>query len=194
MGNREDLLEGAKRCLYEKGYSRTTARDIAAAAGTSLAAIGYHFKTTEALLNEALYQAMAEWGDELSRALSVEGDRDADSLQHFEAVWNRTTESFAQHRPLCATQFELVGQLERSPQMKRFFMVAQQQIRQELPALFQSVDPGADERTARAVGSFYQALLAGVALQWLIDSQDAPTGRDMADALRIIATALVPKG
>ena len=29
MGNREALLEGAKRCLLEKGYSRTTARDIA---------------------------------------------------------------------------------------------------------------------------------------------------------------------
>ncbi|MGH4006514.1 MAG: TetR family transcriptional regulator, partial [Pseudonocardiaceae bacterium] len=44
MGNREDLLAGAKRCLYEKGYGRTTARDIAAAAGgVSLAAIGYHF-------------------------------------------------------------------------------------------------------------------------------------------------------
>jgi AcrR family transcriptional regulator len=42
VGNREQLLEAAKRCLYEKGYSRTTARDIATAANVSLAAIGYH--------------------------------------------------------------------------------------------------------------------------------------------------------
>ncbi|GAB3818361.1 TetR family transcriptional regulator [Micromonospora zhanjiangensis] len=62
MGNREDLLAGAKQCLMEKGYARTTARDIAAAAGTSLAAIGYHFRTTQALLNAALFEAMAEWG------------------------------------------------------------------------------------------------------------------------------------
>ena len=41
MGHREDLLEGAKRCLYEKGYARTTARDIVAASGTNLASIGY---------------------------------------------------------------------------------------------------------------------------------------------------------
>ena len=33
MGNREDLLAAAKRCLYEKGYAHTTARDIAAASG-----------------------------------------------------------------------------------------------------------------------------------------------------------------
>ena len=35
MGNREDLLAGAQRCLYEKGYARTTARDIASASGVS---------------------------------------------------------------------------------------------------------------------------------------------------------------
>ncbi len=28
MGHREDLLEGAKRCLLAKGFARTTARDI----------------------------------------------------------------------------------------------------------------------------------------------------------------------
>ncbi|MGH3648185.1 MAG: TetR/AcrR family transcriptional regulator, partial [Micromonosporaceae bacterium] len=51
MGNREALLEGAKRCFHEKGYARTTARDIAQASGVSLAAIGYHFGSKEALMN-----------------------------------------------------------------------------------------------------------------------------------------------
>ncbi|WP_031080407.1 TetR family transcriptional regulator, partial [Streptomyces sp. NRRL WC-3549] len=40
MGNREDLLKGAKQCLVERGWARTTVRDIAAAAGVSHAAIG----------------------------------------------------------------------------------------------------------------------------------------------------------
>ena len=35
MGHREDLLAGAVRCLREKGYGRTTARDIVAASGAS---------------------------------------------------------------------------------------------------------------------------------------------------------------
>jgi hypothetical protein len=39
MGNRDALLSAAKKCLLEKGYNRTTARDIASAAGVSLAAI-----------------------------------------------------------------------------------------------------------------------------------------------------------
>src|SRR6266566_502671 len=33
MGNREDLLAGALACLKTKGWTRTTVRDIAAAAG-----------------------------------------------------------------------------------------------------------------------------------------------------------------
>ena len=61
MGNREALLEGAKRCLLEKGYAKTTARDIADAAGVSLAAIGYHYGSKESLLEQAFMVAMEEW-------------------------------------------------------------------------------------------------------------------------------------
>jgi len=53
MGHREDLLAGAVRCLREKGYAHTTARDIVAASGTNLASIGYHYGSTKALLNAA---------------------------------------------------------------------------------------------------------------------------------------------
>ena len=57
MGHKDDLLDGAKRCLYEKGYARTTARDIVAASGTNLASIGYHYGSKENLLNAALMSA-----------------------------------------------------------------------------------------------------------------------------------------
>jgi hypothetical protein len=36
------------------------------------------------------------------------------------------------------------------------------------------------------VGSFYQALMSGVMVQWLIDPERAPSGRDLAEALRMI--------
>ena len=65
MGNREDLIAGAKRCLIEKGYARTTARDIAAASGVSLAAIGYHFGSKDALMNQAIYEFVGDWATEL---------------------------------------------------------------------------------------------------------------------------------
>lgn len=53
MGHREDLLEGAKRCLLEKGFLRTTARDIVKESGTNLASIGYHYGSKDALLVQA---------------------------------------------------------------------------------------------------------------------------------------------
>ena len=58
MGNREDLLRGAKRCIVELGYARTTARDIADAAGTSLAAIGYHFGSKQNLVTTAMTEML----------------------------------------------------------------------------------------------------------------------------------------
>jgi AcrR family transcriptional regulator len=68
VGNREDLLKGARECLLEKGYLQTTARDISNASGVGLAAIGYHFGTKEALLQEAMVEANQEWGQRLAAA------------------------------------------------------------------------------------------------------------------------------
>jgi AcrR family transcriptional regulator len=57
MSNREALLESAITSLQEKGYAGTTARDVAAGAGVSLASIGYHFGTVQELLDAALAEA-----------------------------------------------------------------------------------------------------------------------------------------
>jgi AcrR family transcriptional regulator len=187
MGNREDLLAGARRCLYEKGYAHTTARDIAAASGTSLAAIGYHFRSTKALLNEALIEATREWGDELERALDVEVAPDAPPLERFEAVWNRVIASFTSHRQLWATQLEVVTQVEHTPELREQLAGGLREARLGLAELIQRIDPVADEARGKLVGSFYQALLTGVLVQWLIDPERAPSGRDLAEALRTIA-------
>jgi AcrR family transcriptional regulator len=185
MGNREDLLAGARRCLYEKGYAHTTARDIAAASGTSLAAIGYHFRSTKALLNEALIEATREWGEELERALDVEVAPDAGLLERFEAVWTRVIASFTTHRQLWATQLEVVTQIEQTPELREQLAEGLEQARLGLAELIQRIDP--DDPAAKLVGSFYQALLTGVLVQWLIDPEHAPSGRDLAEALRVIA-------
>lgn len=187
MGNREDLLSAAKRCLYEKGYARTTARDITTASGTSLASIGYHFGSKEALLNTALVEATNDWGEELERALTAGTGPDRDPVEQFEAVWTRVVESLAAHRPLWAAQFEIFAQIDRVPQLREFLADAMQQGRMGLAALLHDVDPAAEPETARAVGGFYHALLSGVLVQWLTDPERAPSGHDLAQGLRTIA-------
>ena len=190
MGNREDLLAAAKRCLYEKGYARTTTRDIAAASGVSLAAIGYHFGSKEALLNAARIQAIGDWWQELERALAADADADLGTgpMERFEAIWTRLIESFAAQRPLWVASFEMLAQIDESPEVRAAVADAQQRARLGLAALFHHLDPTLDEKTAWRVGSFYLALLPGVVAQWLIDPEHAPSARDLAEALHTIAT------
>ena len=191
MGNREDLLAGAKRLLYEKGYARTTARDIAAASGVSLAGIGYHFGSKEALLNAARNEAIGEWWDELGRTLAASADPDASPMERFEATWTRVVESFATQRPVWLASFEMLSQIDESPEVRDAVADAQQRARLGLAALFHHLDPALDEKEAWAVGSFYLALLPGVMAQWLIDPEHAPSARDLAEALRTIAADVV---
>ncbi|QRK04341.1 TetR/AcrR family transcriptional regulator [Archangium violaceum] len=191
MGNREDLLAGAKRCLYEKGYARTTARDIAAEAGTSLAAIGYHFKSTEALLNAAILQAIEELGEEMHRALAAEVPPEATTLERFEANWRRVLELFPKYRRMLSASVEAYATAEHVPEVRQQLASGLEEGRIGLARLFQNLDATADG-TAWAVGSFYQALMSGLLIQWLIDPEHAPSSKDLADALRTIVANVGP--
>ncbi|MBF8192994.1 TetR/AcrR family transcriptional regulator [Nonomuraea sp. K274] len=186
MGNREDLLAGAKRCLIEKGYSRTTARDIAGASGVSLAGIGYHFKSKEALMNEALIEAMQEWGDDLAATLSADVEPDATPLERFEAAWDRVLESFARLRPLWVTQFELLGQIDHVPEVREQLVHGIKEARLGLAELFAGIEPGGDPERARLTGALYQAMLTGFLSQWLLDPDSALSGHEVVTALRLV--------
>jgi AcrR family transcriptional regulator len=179
MGNREDLLTGAISCLYEKGYARTTARDIASAAGVSLAAIGYHYGTKDDLLTAALYQALADWGDDLRKALETVDLADAGG--RFEAMWTRVIGSFAENHRLWAVQFELLAFLDGKPELKAAFAKANEEARTALAELF-----GIE---GHAVGAVFQALIGGLAAQWLVAPDSVPTGGELRAAVRTIAAA-----
>jgi AcrR family transcriptional regulator len=187
MGHREKLLAGAKRCLYERGYGRTTARDIVAASGTNLASIGYHFGSKEALLNAAMIEAIDEWGEELERVLATDTDTDVGPIERFESIWTRVIDSFDAHRPLWLASFEAFLAAQRSPELREQLAAGHEEARFGLVALFQNMEENAvDERLARTAGSFYLALMSGLIEQWLVDPQRTPSGRDMGEGLRTI--------
>jgi AcrR family transcriptional regulator len=178
MGNRDALLAGARRCLFDKGYARTTARDITAASGVSLAAIGYHFGSKEALLNEALQQAIAEWGDELAGLIAASTD--------LESAWAAVLDSFATSGRLWAVQFELLAHLQHHPGLRKTFTEATRQARLGLAQLFDRVHPAPGETDPEKIGAFYQTLLAGLAAQWLGDPDSTPSSADLFAAMRAI--------
>ncbi|HEX4742745.1 MAG TPA: TetR/AcrR family transcriptional regulator [Caulobacteraceae bacterium] len=189
MGNREELLVGAKRCLRAKGFARTTARDIAAASGVSLAAIGYHFGSKEALLTRALVEATGEWVEELGRVLASDLDADATPIERFELTWTRLLGLFRGHRQLWAANFEVSPYVETMPEVRAVMASAQEAARLGLARLFLGLDEITDPEGARDAGAFYYALLAGVIIQWLVDPDRAPSATQLARGLRIISGA-----
>ncbi len=188
MGNREDLIAGAKRCLLEKGYAATTARDIAAASGVSLAAIGYHFGSKDALMNLAVFNLIGEWADELQSAMTADEVLDRPPLQRFEAAADRTLHSFGgQDKGLWAAQLELLGLVERNDELRAFLAGVQELGGRGLAELFLGIDMEADPQTSRLAGTVMHSLFIGLMAKYFLDPGQAPTAREFAAGLRIIA-------
>ncbi|WP_067822468.1 TetR/AcrR family transcriptional regulator [Nocardia inohanensis] len=182
MGNREDLLAGARQCLFEKGYARTTVRDIATASGVSMAAIGYHFGNKETLLVAALAEATREWGDELAGTLQDVNSENGAALDRLAQRWDAVRASIGAHRGLWAATFDALAHPETRAQLAANTSEARSGLAQLFDAPAES-----GEDAGRTVGALYQALLIGVAAQYLIDPETAPTGRDLVAGLRTIA-------
>src|ERR1700689_3468403 len=106
VGHREDLLAGAVACLREKGYARTTARDIVAASGTNLGSIGYHYGSTKALLNAAVLAAIGEWGAQLAGAMAAGIDPAAPFPRRFEQYWSAVLATFGDYRQVWAASVD----------------------------------------------------------------------------------------
>jgi AcrR family transcriptional regulator len=191
MGNREDLLAAAKRCLIEKGYARTTARDIATASGVSLAAIGYHFGSKDALMNEAVYESIGEWGDEMERAVAAAGPPASQPLRRFELIMEQVLASLAgPKRGLWAAQLELVSLVEHSQELREFLARVQPDAATGLSELFLGIDAAAEPDVARTAGGLLHALFIGLMVKYFMDPAQALTAAELAQGMKAIAERL----
>lgn len=191
MGNRELLLAGAKRCLREKGYDRTSVRDIATEAGVSTAAIGYHYGSREALLNQALFEILDEWGDSMGRVLAPGADDDA--ARGFARVWEGLVEQFAEHPDLWVATVELFLQSRRQPALRAQLADGVGQGWRGMAAILESVpEEEVSDRSARTLGMAQTALMTGVMIQSLSDPENAPTAAEVLEGLRALARTAGP--
>jgi AcrR family transcriptional regulator len=194
LNNRDALLLAAKQCLLEKGYNRTTARDIASAAGVSLAAIGYHFASKDALLTEALLLAFGEWDRDLQETLRALAPSGSSPAQRFEATWEKVMATFETHRSLWVANFEIFAQMIAQPASREIIAGKVHLARAGLAAMFLNREEHTiNERTVRTIGTFHHVVLSGLILQWLIDPASALSARDLTQALRETARGLDPR-
>ncbi|MFJ2591529.1 TetR/AcrR family transcriptional regulator [Streptomyces erythrochromogenes] len=187
MGHREDLLEGAKKCLVEKGFVRTTARDIVSASGTNLASIGYHYGSKDALLAEAFIGLMEEWGAVFQDGLAGEGG----SLERFRALWEGVLAQHEKSAPVWAASLEVALGRDQRPELRAMLAASQAEGRRGLISMLTGTPEGElDERDVRTLGSFYQALLNGLMIQWLFDPESAATAEEFTEGMRRAAEAM----
>ncbi|GGU70331.1 TetR family transcriptional regulator [Streptomyces litmocidini] len=188
MGHKEDLLEGAKRCLLEKGYGRTTARDIVAASGTNLASIGYHYGSKDALLQQAFLSLTEEWGE---RVAVPDGRREAerppaDPYERFRAMWAQLIGAAEASRPVWKLQTEVVTRLDDDEKLREAIKEPQREGRLGIAEGMLGIDPEADPEGARAAGLLLQALATGVMIQWMVDPETAPSADDLTEGLKVL--------
>lgn len=190
MGHREDLLEGAKKCLVEKGFVRTTARDIVKASGANLASIGYHYGSKDALLTQAFIALIEDWGDKFTAGVAGEGG----SLERFRSVWEGVHAGHEESGPVWAASMEVALARERLPELRELLASLQGEGRKGLVSMFTGVpEEQLSEEDVRTTGAFYQALLNGFMLQWLFDPATAVTPAELTEGMRRAAEG-VTKG
>ncbi|MFE6286776.1 TetR/AcrR family transcriptional regulator [Streptomyces sp. NPDC057877] len=183
MGHREDLLEGAKRCLLQKGFARTTARDIVRESGTNLASIGYHYGSKDALLAQAYVALVAGMGDRF------EGDgsstTEPGSVERFREVWSNIIETMREPGSVWRLSMEVLTMGDRMPEVRDHLARAQREAGRGLvPLLMGGREEDVTDETADTLGVFYVTLMTGLIAQWTFDPKSAPEAGQLAEGLR----------
>lgn len=185
MGHREDLLEGAQRCLLAKGFARTTARDVVKESGANLASIGYHYGSKDALLAQAYVALIEKMDVRAPVAETPDGETAPGSLERFRAVWTKVLDDFPEARAVWLLSFEFLLVGDRMPQAREVLVAAQAQGRSGLlPPFTDLLEESLPEDVVETEGRFYQTVLNGLMLQWLFDPGSATTADQLTEGLR----------
>jgi len=183
-GNRERLLDAAMRCIEERGYARTTARDLVAASNTNLGAITYHFDSKEALLNEALAECSRRWLQQVRQAPAGTAAGDP-----WESAIGAARGALQSGRGIAVAYVEAWSQAERSPELRRQLAEHYREFRSGAAALLHTLAAPPDGPDAEALAAVLVAVVDGLMIQWLLDPDAVPDTRRLATALRRLTGA-----
>lgn len=194
-GHRERLLEAAIACLQEKGYARTTSRDLVAASGTNLASIGYHFDSKEGLLNAAVIEAFQRWLKPLVALAAEPGP--ATPLERLRRGLEGVTESLEENRPLVAAALEAWAQLPRSADLRAAMKAGYDAFHGAIAATVRDAfaEAGvAAEVDAEALATLIIALFDGLLVRWQLDPEAPPSAARLIEAAEGAIIALASLG
>jgi AcrR family transcriptional regulator len=183
------LLQAAKRLISERGYAGASVRELAAAAGTNLGAVNYHFGSRENLLNQAILELFLEWagrvGDE------GPADPDAEGLQQLAARARPLVDGIPEMQPLFVVALEALLQSRRSPELHRQLAEHYAKLRQRAIDGMLATKRGREmpPRFLEVAASYMVAVADGLQLQALLDPDVIPTGDELALMYETLAAA-----
>ena len=190
MGHREDLLEGAKRCLLEKGFVRTTARDIVKESGTNLASIGYHYGSKDKLLAEAYIALVEGLSDDFAPVEGTSGDTEPGSLDRFQEVWSNIIRTMEGPGSLWRLSDEIVAMGDQLPTVSVHLARAQREAGRGIIPMFQGGrEEDVPDEDVDSLGQFYNTLMTGLICQYVFDPAAAPDARQLTEGLRRVMEA-----
>lgn len=190
-GHRERLLEAAIACLQEKGYARTTTRDLVAASGTNLASIGYHFGSKEHLLNVAVTEAFQRWLKPLVALAAEPGP--AMPLERLGRTLNGVMDTLEENRPLITACLEAWAQLARSEDLRTEMLASYEDFRTVIARTTRDAfaEIGSTEVDSDALAVLIIALFDGLLVQWQLDPSGSPSASRLIDAAQSAVVALM---
>ena len=190
QGHRERLLEAAIVCLQEKGFARTTARDLVAASGTNLASIGYHFGSKEHLLNVAVAEAFQRWLKPLVALAAEPGP--ATPLERLRRSLARVIDTLEENRSLVAACLEAWAQMPRSEDLRAEMAASYDDFHRVIAATTRDAfaEIGSADVDADALAALIIALFDGLLVQWQLDPERAPSAERLTNAAQGALAAL----
>lgn len=186
MGNREDLLAGARRAILERGVAKVTARDIAAEAGVSLAAIGYHFGSKDELVTAALLESVGDGiGDGME---AIVGETAAlPLLDGFARLWDRMPEVFERNREALLASLENTVRVLRDADGAKALGEAAEQGYLGVAEQLRDAHPELGEDEVVAVAKLDFVLVQSLGIMWLMNPASLPSGEEFARAVAVLA-------
>lgn len=182
------LLDAARQLVGEHGYAGTTVRELAAASGTNIAAVNYHFGSREKLLNQAVLEPFLEWSD---RVDEVDVDADAEPLEQLAARARPMVDGIPDMQPLFVIGLEAVLQSRRSPELRHQLVEHYAEHRRRAVESMAATGSGSQlpPRVLEVAASYMLAVIDGLQLQALLDPDAIPTGEELAALYEGLAAA-----
>jgi AcrR family transcriptional regulator len=190
-GHRERLLEAAITCLQEKGYARTTSRDLVAVSGTNLASIGYHFGSKERLLNIAVAEAFQRWLKPLIALAAEPGP--ATPLERLHRSAAGVMDTLETNRSLVAAALEAWAQVPRSEELRAEMVATYEDFHRTIAMTTRDAfaEVGAPDVDADVLADLIIALFDGLLVRWQLDPERMPSAEQITAATQGAVAALM---